>query len=84
MMTGNPLLNGNAIGYIGTGRMARFFDVYDLPPGLSFEDVLLKRLESSTVMVVQTDSYSFPRVVSPLRDSDQAMPCAYGWFEMPA
>ena len=35
-----------------------FFDVYDIPPGLSFEDVLLHKVGAGAVVAVHTDSYS--------------------------
>ncbi len=35
-----------------------FFDVYDIPPGLSFKEVLLHQIGSSAVLAVHTDSYS--------------------------
>jgi len=35
-----------------------FFDVYDIPPGLSFEDVLLHEVGDSVFLAVNTDSYS--------------------------
>ena len=38
--------------------MDSFFDIYDLPAGVPFEDVLLNRIETGAVMVVHTDSYS--------------------------
>ena len=38
--------------------MSSFFDVYDIPAGLSFRDVLLHQIETSAVVALQTDSYS--------------------------
>ena len=35
-----------------------FFDVYDIPPGLSFGDVLLHQIGAGAVVAVHTDSYS--------------------------
>ncbi len=35
-----------------------FLDVYDIPPGRSFEDVLLHEIGAGAVVVVHTDSYS--------------------------
>ena len=35
-----------------------FFDVYDIPPGLSFGEVLLHQLGAGAVLAVHTDSYS--------------------------
>ena len=35
-----------------------FFDVYDIPPGLSFGDVLLHQIGAGVVVAVHTDSYS--------------------------
>ena len=35
-----------------------FFDVYDIPPGLSFGDVLMHRISEGAVVAVHTDSYS--------------------------
>ena len=37
---------------------ASFFDVYDMPPGLSFEDVLQHEIREAVVLAVHTDSYS--------------------------
>lgn len=38
--------------------MSSFFDVYDIPAGLSFRDVLLHQIETSAVVALHTDSYS--------------------------
>ena len=38
--------------------LGSFFDVYDLPPGLSFAEVLLHKIGACAVMAVHTDSYS--------------------------
>lgn len=38
--------------------LASFFDVYDLPPGRPFKDVLLHQVGAGVVMAVHTDSYS--------------------------
>ena len=38
--------------------MSSFFDVYDIPAGLSFHEVLLHQIETSAVVALQTDSYS--------------------------
>ena len=35
-----------------------FFDVYDIPPGLSFRDVLLHQIGAGAVVAVHTDTYS--------------------------
>lgn len=35
-----------------------FLDVPDIPPGLSFEDVLLHQIKTSVLLAVHTDSYS--------------------------
>ena len=35
-----------------------FFDVYDIPPGLSFGEVLLHQIGAGAVVAVHTDSYS--------------------------
>ena len=35
-----------------------FFDVYDIPPGLSFGDVLLHQIGAGAVLALHTDSYS--------------------------
>ncbi len=35
-----------------------FFDVYDIPPGLSFGDVLLREIGAGAVLAIHTDSYS--------------------------
>ena len=40
------------------GPLDSFFDVYDIPPGLSFEDVLLHHIGAGAVVAVHTDSYS--------------------------
>lgn len=40
------------------GPLDSFFDVRDIPPGLSFEDVLLHQIGTCAVMAVHTDSYS--------------------------
>jgi len=38
--------------------LASFFDIYDIPPGLSFEHVLLHRSETSVLLAIHTDTYS--------------------------
>ncbi len=39
--------------------LASFFDVYDIPAGLSFQEVLLHQIETSDVVIaLHTDSYS--------------------------
>ena len=38
--------------------LSSFFDVYDIPPGTSFKDVLQLKIGSGAVIAVQTDSYS--------------------------
>ena len=38
--------------------ISSFFDVYDIPAGLSFHDVLLHQIETSAVVALHTDSYS--------------------------
>ncbi len=35
-----------------------FFDVYDIPPGLKFQDVLLSQIEVSAVVAIHTDTFS--------------------------
>lgn len=35
-----------------------FFDVYDIPPGVKFQDVLLSQIEVSAVVAIHTDSFS--------------------------
>ena len=35
-----------------------FFDVYDIPPGLPFDEVLLHQIGTGAVVAVHTDSYS--------------------------
>ena len=35
-----------------------FFDVYDIPPGLSFGEVLLRQIGAGAVLAVHSDSYS--------------------------
>jgi len=39
-------------------QLSSFMDVYDIPPGQSFSDVLLHRIETGVLMAVHTDSYS--------------------------
>ena len=38
--------------------LASFFDVHDIPAGLSFQKVLLQNIQSSIFMAVHTDTYS--------------------------
>ena len=38
--------------------LSSFFDVYDIPAGLSFREVILHQIETSAVVVLHTDSYS--------------------------
>ena len=38
--------------------LSSFFDVFDIPAGLSFREVLLHQIETSAVVLVHTDSYS--------------------------
>ena len=38
--------------------LASFFDVHDIPPGLSFSEVLLHQIGAGAVVAVYTDSYS--------------------------
>ena len=38
--------------------LSSFFDVYDIPPGSSFKDILQLKIGSGAVIAVQTDSYS--------------------------
>jgi hypothetical protein len=38
--------------------LGSFFDVYDIPPGVKFQQVLLKQIEVSAVVAIHTDSYS--------------------------
>ena len=40
------------------GPVDSFFDVHDIPPGLSFEDVLLHYVGTSAMVAVHTDTYS--------------------------
>lgn len=40
------------------GDFATFFDVLDIPIGLQFDRVLLKKVQGSAVVAVHTDSYS--------------------------
>ena len=40
------------------GPLDSFFDVHDIPPGMSFQDVLLHEIGAGAVMAVHTDSYS--------------------------
>jgi len=39
-------------------QMSGFFDVYDIPPGVSFKEVLNRQIGGSAVMALHTDSYS--------------------------
>lgn len=41
----------------GTG-LGSFFDVYDIPMGLRFQEVILRRVQTSAVVAIHTDSYS--------------------------
>ena len=38
--------------------LSSFFDVYDIPPGLSFREVILHGIKTSAVVALHTDSYS--------------------------
>ena len=38
--------------------LSSFFDVHDIPAGLSFREVLLHQIETSAVVALHTDSYS--------------------------
>ncbi len=38
--------------------LSSFFDVYDIPAGLSFREVLLHQIDTSAVVALHTDSYS--------------------------
>ncbi|MBB4232190.1 toll/interleukin-1 receptor domain-containing protein [Rhizobium mongolense] len=38
--------------------LGSFFDVYDIPPGLKFQEVLLTQIEVSAVIAIHTDSFS--------------------------
>ena len=38
--------------------LGSFFDVYDIPPGLKFQDVLLTQIGVSAVIAIHTDSFS--------------------------
>lgn len=38
--------------------LSSFFDVYDIPAGVSFREVLLHRISTSAVVALHTDSYS--------------------------
>ena len=38
--------------------LSSFFDIYDIPAGLSFRDVLLQQIGTSAVVALHTDSYS--------------------------
>ncbi|MBB6487933.1 toll/interleukin-1 receptor domain-containing protein [Rhizobium lusitanum] len=41
-----------------TDGLGSFFDVYDIPPGLRFQKVLLSQVKVSAVIAIHTDSYS--------------------------
>jgi hypothetical protein len=43
---------------IGETRMKTFFDVYDIPPGWGFKEVLQGEIHRSGLLVIQTDSYA--------------------------
>jgi hypothetical protein len=46
-------------GYLHAGHgLSSFFDVHDIPAGLRFERVLLRRVAQSAVVAIHTDSYS--------------------------
>lgn len=38
--------------------LASFFDVYDIPPGQSFEEVVLDQIDAGAFIAIHTDSYS--------------------------
>lgn len=38
--------------------LSSFFDVYDIPPGSSFREVILHQIDTSAVVALHTDSYS--------------------------
>ncbi|MCY3954820.1 MAG: toll/interleukin-1 receptor domain-containing protein [Nitrospira sp.] len=38
--------------------LSSFFDVFDIPTGLSFREVLLHQIETSVLVAIHTDSYS--------------------------
>lgn len=38
--------------------LGSFFDVYDIPPGLKFQEVLLTQISVSAVIAIHTDSFS--------------------------
>lgn len=38
--------------------LSSFLDVYDIPPGMPFEEVLMQGIESGIVLAIHTDSYS--------------------------
>ena len=38
--------------------LSSFFDVYDIPAGLSFQEVLLHQVQTSVLVALHTDSYS--------------------------
>lgn len=40
------------------GTLSSFFDVYDIPPGRRFDEVLINQIGAGAVIAVHTDSYS--------------------------
>ena len=57
--------------------LSSFFDVYDIPAGLSFREVLLHQIDTSAVVALHTDSYSSRGVVPPRGHRGQAAPCPH-------
>ena len=57
-------LDGERIAYLIRDRLhsgnglSSFFDVHDIPPGLRFNEVILKQVAQSAVIAIHTDSYS--------------------------
>jgi hypothetical protein len=51
------LIRGHLFHGVG-GTLASFFDVHDIPAGVSFDKVLLHKLRVSAVVAIHTDSYS--------------------------
>ena len=56
---GERVTNGIRDWIHANSQLESFFDVHDIPPGLPFDEVLLRQIDTSgAVVAVQTDSYS--------------------------
>jgi hypothetical protein len=56
--SGEPIAKALRAHLHASHGLASFFDVYDIPAGLRFERVLLRRVAQSAVVAIHTDSYS--------------------------